>query len=370
MEWKADEKLMYDLATDALKQGVLPIIGMPSGGGLPNAGFSVWPFAFFRLITNSPVIMMLLVAISNVLALFIFMACVKKLELKNKQNFYFGLLSFGVSLMPVLFSRKLWAQDLIPIFIASMWYLFLIRKHWWALILMGVVGALVGQLHLSGFYYFAGLMLAAILYKKVKFKQLLITGIGFVLGMLPAIEWMRSLFEIKDSVAGLHHFLKFEFWMHAILDPLGINAQYSFGSNLIEFVKFNINNNIGATFLPAVVAMVIVSIFITSLIQTIAKKRELISENKELKFILTAFILIPGVLLTVSCIPVRSHYLIGALPFLGIVFVQLISSLGEKWVKTFIAFQAIFTLLFLSYVHIKQDVGGDYGKVYELSNSR
>ena len=44
MEWKFDEQEMFRLAGEAWSQD-LPLMGMPSGAGLPNAGFSIWPFA-------------------------------------------------------------------------------------------------------------------------------------------------------------------------------------------------------------------------------------------------------------------------------------------------------------------------------------
>lgn len=360
MEWKADEKLMFDLAGNALGTKHLPGIGMPSGGGLPNAGFSVWPFIFFRLLSSNPLFSMLLVALCNVLAIFIFIRCIKLAFKKDTDLYLTGILSFGVSLLPVIFSRKIWAQDLMPLFIALIWYSYLLtNKNIVYAFFVGLAGALSGQLHLSGFYYTAGLFIAIFYFKKFNLKQWISMLIGFIVGLVPSIGWINAVLHNQGSVASVSNLLKFEFWLHALTDPPGVNARYSLGEKTFNFLQF------GYSWVPVLIALLIGIIVLLGLAKFFIRRHyQAFLTQKELLFTLIAFVLIPGLLMTISGIPVRSHYLIGASPFLCILFVILVNTLGFKYVKSYIALQALFTLLFLSYVHTRQDVGGDYGATY------
>lgn len=360
MEWKADEKLMFELAGNGLHTKQLPEIGMPSGGGLPNAGFSVWPFIFFRLLSSNPLISMLLVALSNVLAILIFIRCIKLAFKKDTDIYLAGILSFGVSLLPVIFSRKIWAQDLMPLFIALIWYCYLLtNKNIIYAFFAGLTGALSGQLHLSGFYYAAGLFIATFCFKKFRLKQWISMLAGFIAGLVPAVGWLNAVFHNQGSVASISNLLKFEFWLHAVSDPPGINARYSLGEKTTDFLVF------GNSWLPALIVFLIGIIVLWGLGKFFIKRHyRAFSTQNEYLFVFMAFVLIPGLLMTISGIPVRSHYLIGASPFLCMCFVVIINKLGFNYVKGYIALQALLTMLFLCYVHTRQHVGGDYGETY------
>src|SRR5690554_8929 len=79
MEWKDDEKLMFELANAAVAADQVPDIGMMSGGGVVNPGLSVAPFAFFAKFTNTPEGMNRMVQITNIVALLMYLAFVLKL---------------------------------------------------------------------------------------------------------------------------------------------------------------------------------------------------------------------------------------------------------------------------------------------------
>jgi hypothetical protein len=70
-----------------------------------------------------------------------------------------GLALAAVSPLAILFSRKIWAQDLLPIFCVPLlighWY----RDKRWGAFIWGLVGAVMGQVHMSGFFLAAGLWL-------------------------------------------------------------------------------------------------------------------------------------------------------------------------------------------------------------------
>ena len=47
MEWKTDEKWMFEKALEIIQSGDWRLVGMRSGGGIVNPEMSLWIFAFF-----------------------------------------------------------------------------------------------------------------------------------------------------------------------------------------------------------------------------------------------------------------------------------------------------------------------------------
>lgn len=361
MEWKADEKLMHALAKSVYEKGAIPDLGMPSGVGLPNAGFSIVPFALLYALSTDPVLMTLGVALVNCIALVLFMAIALRLP-ERKKEFVCGIGLVSVNLLMVLYSRKLWAQDLLPLFMAGIWFLHTQRRFLLSLVGIGLLGVLAGQLHISGFFYLAGLFLAMWVAKQLNIRTVLAMGLGIIIGMLPAIPWIKEVFTGgHTSNTGLHNMVKFEYFLHLLTDPAGINVQYSLGKHVIEFLRY-------FGYVPVLFALGIATATVFGLIRLlkpgISKLR--LNFNDPLHFYALAFVAIPGVLLTLSGSPVRSHYLIAAAPFAHAVWAALWLKAGSKWYVLGLVCQFLMTLAFLYYVHHFGAPEGDYGVPYRL----
>ena len=361
MEWKADEKLMHALAKSAYEKGAIPDLGMPSGVGLPNAGFSIVPFAILYAFSTDPVLMTLGVALVNCIALLLFLVIALRLP-QRKEEFACGIGLLSVNLLMVLYSRKLWAQDLLPIFMAGIWYLHTQRRFLLSLVGIGFLGVLAGQLHISGFFYLAGLFFTMWAAKQLNVRSVLAIGLGVLIGMLPAIPWMREVLSgAHTSNTGLHNIVKFEYFLHLLTDPSGINVQYSLGKHVMEFVQY-------CVYVPALLVMGIAASTVLGLIQLfkrgISKLR--LDLGDPLHFYVMAFVAVPGVLLTLSGSPVRSHYLIAAAPFAHAALAALWLKAGAKWYVIGLVCQLLMTIAFLYYVHQFGAPEGDYGIPYRL----
>lgn len=361
MEWKADEKLMHALAKSAYEKGATPDLGMPSGAGLPNAGFSIAPFAILYALSTDPVIMTLGVAVVNCIALLLFLVIAKRMP-QRSQEFVCGIGLMSVNLLMVLYSRKLWAQDLLPIFMAGIWYLHTQRRFLLSLVGIGLLGVLAGQLHISGFFYLAGLLLTMWVAKQLSIRGVLAIGLGVLIGLLPAIPWISQVFSgAHTSNTGLHNIVKFEYFLHLLTDPAGINVQYSLGKHVMEFVQ-----NYG--YVPALFAVGIATCTVLGLIQVVKRGVSQLRLNlgDPLHFYVMAFVVVPGVLLTLSGSPVRSHYLIAAAPFAHAAWAALWLKAGAKWYVIGFVCQLLMTVAFLHYVHQFGAPEGDYGIPYRM----
>jgi hypothetical protein len=232
--------------------------------------------------------------------------------------------------------------------------------------LLGIITAFSGQLHLSGFYYGIGLFMTAIIAKQFNRRQIILFSVGFILGMLTALPWLSAIIRDHESHFSFINIVKFEFLIHSLIDPLGINVNYSLGPDTWQFLQFK--NGAGfKLYLPAFSALFIFILFIIAVIKIFfAKKitKTIFTFESPVYFNLLAFVLIPGTLLTLSGIPIRSHYLIGALPFLHVFLLYILSILKQKYQLVFITLQACITFMFLNFIHRKQMIKGDYGETY------
>ena len=153
MEWKGDEKQMYDMAHEAADKFVLPATGMGSGGGIVNPGMSVGVFAIIAAFTNDPLAMDKTVQIINVISILCFLLFVfLKIDPKEKEIWLAGIALAAVSPLAVLFSRKIWAQDLLPIFSFFIILTNFYRSKGWSAFLWGLTGAIIGQVHMDFLY--------------------------------------------------------------------------------------------------------------------------------------------------------------------------------------------------------------------------
>lgn len=358
MEWKFDEQEMFRLAGDAWKNG-LPLMGMPSGAGLPNAGFSIWPFALLHGIYPTPLFMAMGVQWLNVLALALMVYCAMRYEEPVKTKILWGLAAYAVSLMPVLFARKIWAQDLMPVFMAVMWWGFLHRHQWFALVLTGVFCAFAGQLHLSGFFYAGGFLLAMLLFKKFTRKQWLWLFAGAIPAALPGIPWILAVFNGGGGISHLSNIVKLEYWLRLLTDTPGFNMYYFAAGEWKTFMLFP-----AGTYLPLIVACGIAALVLIGIYKTIKTGFSEIKPSHPIGFLLLAFVVFPGILITLSGIPVRSHYMIGALPFASVLLYLIVSRTFKYGTQLIVILQLIYTLLFLYFIHQADILRGDYGTPY------
>lgn len=366
MEWKFDEQEMFRLAGEAWKNG-LPWMGMPSGAGLPNAGFSVWPFALLYGINPNPLFMGMGVQWLNAMALWLMLYCGSRYEESVRSRIYWGLAAYAVSIMPVLFARKIWAQDLLPVFMALLWWVYVNRQKLPVLFLGGLLCSLAGQLHLSGFFYAAGWVLALLFFKQLSARQWLPLTLGGLVGFLPGIPWLQAVLQHGGGIAHWSNLLKLEFWLRILTDTPGFNIYYAAAGELSTFSSLPYGLYCMGIIAAALFLCALVAIYM--MIKQIFAKA---TDAQPINFLIMAFVLIPGLLITVAAIPVRSHYMIGGLPFCSIgmaVFLYHVRLKSLSILKFWIILQLLFTLSFLVFVHKKQHIKGDYGSTYRVQNS-
>ncbi len=150
-EFKADEAHLYTLAYDLAAGQNIPLRGIGSSIGIPNFPLSAWLYAFPLALWKHPYAATLFTGLLNTAAV---LAC--WWVARRYWGARTGILAaffFAVSPWAIIFSRKIWAQNLLPLF-AIGWAIsaFLTFAHGRkrAALAHGVLLGCVPQIHFSG----------------------------------------------------------------------------------------------------------------------------------------------------------------------------------------------------------------------------
>lgn len=121
VEFKHDEAYLSLLALDALAARVFPLLGMPSSVGIPNAPASVWLMMLPYAVTHNPLIATGFVMLLNTIG--VGLLFVLAWRLFNAQTAFVAGLLYAVNPYAVLYSRKIWAQDMhTPFLLLALWF--------------------------------------------------------------------------------------------------------------------------------------------------------------------------------------------------------------------------------------------------------
>lgn len=381
MEWKDDEKIMYNLAHEVANKGRLPAVGMMSGGGIVNPGLSVGVFAFIAFFTDGPLAMVRAVELINILAIVLFILFIYiKVPVIERDIWLWGIALAAVSPLAVLFSRKIWAQDLLPVFCLLLIFGNAYRKQRWGAFLWGFGCAIIGQVHMSGFFLAAGITIFTLLHDSYHKKP--IRGMFFIFGVLAGVAWLIPwvIYIINNgqhSYLLLKNILAFSFYRYWMLDIHGLHLIYSLGDNFWDFLKepviYGTETNIVAmlhVFLCVVglftVLLVLQYIWKQAVIFKTKKIASLIFEDSSLaRFYLFGILIGLGILMTISGTEIYPHYLICTFPF-SYIFLVKVHFQRKSLLRLVIIAQMVITFCFLLYIH--QHGGalrGDYKRTYK-----
>src|SRR5437764_6695 len=157
VEFKHDEAWTVAKTRDMVERGEFPALGMPSTQELRNPPLSVWAFAPVGwAFGTEPADLARGVAAGSVLALVGVLAfawrCVPAGE---REAWAWAVALAAVNPIAVLYHRKIWPPCVTPLFclagLAGYWH----RDRRWGAALWGFVTAIVGQIHVMGFWFAA-----------------------------------------------------------------------------------------------------------------------------------------------------------------------------------------------------------------------
>lgn len=366
-EWKYDEKWMFDTAVRVARSELpWPWLGMPSGAGVQNAGASTWPFIGFAHVTRDPASMALLVMLANVIALWAFAFWVHKgWDRRHRALGMWGVALFAVSPLPVLFARKIWAQSMLPVLLVPWLFAHMKRDRAAAAFAWGALGALLGQLHLSGFFAAAGLVIATAVLddRRTHWRAWLL---GSAIAALPLLPWLSFSLAAKPTYRERSENPVLEFASDAILNGWGLNLRASLGEHFQRFLSGPIVAGT-ATWLVLAAHVLLVVLAATGIVLATRKHHPLAFPPALRVYALA--IAVSATAMHALEVKVYSHYMIVFSPLLHL-FVAWLLLQRQRLVWLGCGLQLFITTAFLCFIH---DNGGaaraDYGVAYGVQTA-
>jgi hypothetical protein len=362
IEWKLDEKWMFHKA-ESIAHGYepWPLLGMQNGIGTENPAAGVWLFAALAHLTDTPVGMTQAVSILNVIALWGFAAWVMKTWPEADRPVGLGGVAlFAVSPIPVLFSRKIWAQDVLPVLLVPWLVGHSLRQRAWAAFMWGVFSSLIAQVHLSGFFAAGALMIATFVLDRARTKWIPLI-LGGAVGSLPMLPWVAYLFTPAASRNPRPIRWSLIYFWDAFKTAFGLDLRYPLRA---EFGTFLRGPEIGgvSTWLVGAAHVGLLLLALASVVVLVRNFRSL-TLSKHLK-IYCATVLLGGLMFHALGVRLFVHYLIVFSPLLHVCAAWTLSQ-RRHWLLAACGLQLYLSASFLWYIHAHGGAPlGDFGITY------
>jgi 4-amino-4-deoxy-L-arabinose transferase-like glycosyltransferase len=312
IEFKRDEAALYSLALDVAEFKALPLRGIGSSVGLPNTAISVYVFAIPLFFWKSPLAATLWVGGLNTAAVALTYFFMRR---------YFGgraallaALLYAAAPWAVIYSRKIWAQNVLPVFVVAYIYTaaltFLEARRWWLPVHLLLL-ALIAQIHYSGLLFLP--LTGALL---ISFRRNLdwrMLGWGAALAALTLAPFLLHILQNSSSGGGglnglLNRPLQFSF------ESIKLAALVSMGTEIHSLAGPQEFRNYLATVPDFTLLLWLGGVLILAGMWVTWWQRNVSRFTPHASYLLLAWFVLPPLAFLVHNTPVFPHYFILMLP--------------------------------------------------------
>jgi hypothetical protein len=382
MEYKGDEMYLFHHATGS---DPFPSLGQKSGVGTRNPGMGIWVYSLMAkgLGLTSPLLLVRGVMVLNILALVGLAAfALFVVPSREREPWLWATALVSVNPLAVLFSRKLWIQSVLPPFVMAMLLGWWRRSHRGGAFTWGLIGAWLGQIHMTGFFFAGGFAAWTALFdrRSVRWRWWFA---GSVVGALTLLPWLaHTLSHPGTPMRSWANVVPPRFYLLWVSDTLGFSllrlpvagSSLGFSDHLLAWPTVDGTQLYLVKIAVAAIAVAAVAVAVIGLTFAVWPRLRhprwpRLGRASDTGLSTAAAFFGFGLLITVSGVVIYRHYLIVAfvLPFALLAAAAL---LRPRWGRPLLAVlviaQAALSVLYLDYVHVRgRAVGGDYGVPYD-----
>jgi hypothetical protein len=383
IEYKFDENWMFEKTQEVAAGGPWPTVGMPSSQGIVNPGLSVWFFIGLQKLsgTDTPVGLARAVQVSNIIAILILLLFISRaVPLEERTGWYWGAALICVNPLSVLLHRKIWAQSMLPLlamfFLIGWWHR---KRHWSTAFLWGLAGALLGQIHMAGFFLTASVLVWTILFdRERKAISWIAWTTGTLLGAIGLIPWLIEVSKHVGQTGPAFHvsaWFNFKWWNYWISNSTGLVMEYSLGKHFWSFLQYPLIDQ-RPTCLVAIlhVALGFCALYVLRLALLHLKNTRgewparWTGTRSESSLAIASYLWGCGILITAFGVAVQRHYLLVTFPLASVWFARFLASEPRQGARVFgllWSAELLVTVFFLYYIHVNGGApNGDYGLAY------
>ncbi|MBI2018513.1 hypothetical protein HYS96_02290 [Candidatus Daviesbacteria bacterium] len=376
MEFKSDEATTVFQTIQFFDRPYLIARGLISGTGVYNFPLFNYLIIIIAAVSKDPQVLSWMIALINSVLVGIFFLLVKRYY-----NFLTAILAatlLAFSPWAVIFSRKIWAQDLINLLlIPILWLLheIILKKTTKVFLPLFALLTLLIQLHGSGLFFAAVTVIVLLILRvRVKFKQALA---GILIGLIPILPYVFFQINSYPSCPDCEAFLNYQqsfriFDFNNFLKPFqiisGLGYHFVLGKSYTDFI--------------AVYPLVnqLKYIFFTGFFVTLMGILFVIAKKQKYLFLVIYFVTLPF-LFFITKTPAYMHYFVIIIPVSTLLFAVSLSTaysfLRNKLLRAsiityfllFLASNIAFLIFFNNFLAVKKQIDGDYGPVYSVTKS-
>lgn len=402
MEYKEDEEYNFIQSQLIGNSQPWPWYGIASGVYIVNPGMSIWVFAVLAKLfgIHSPTGLAHAVQAFAILGMSLILPfAFKFLRAPERKIWLWAFALAMVNPFLVYYHRKLWPEGFLPFFTLLTLMGWWRKERFWGAFVWGWVGAWLGQIHMSGFFFSAALFLWTLLPKRTEtetepapdqppprtnWKSWLL---GSVLGSLPLIPWL--LYTLQNPVShaitsGWAEIVQLKYWVFWITDPLGLHLGNPIGvqrgpsqwDQISDFARYPLlfgqaTYLVGLAHLGAILAgFGIFSSALKRLYEQWRSGKGIQGPKDKTAFVVNATFLGCGVLLTATGVMIRRYYMAVTFP-LEYIFLTRLADPERRSGRNLLILLWICELFisahFVGYIHVNGgSERGDYGTSYRL----
>ncbi len=329
-EFKPDEAHLYALALDLAEFKAFPLRGISSSVGLPNSPMSVYLYALPLFIWKSPLAATLFVGALNTASVALAYAMTRRYW--GPRAALVSVLLYAAAPWAVIYSRKIWAQNLLPLFVVG--YIFsgllaFIESRWKWLTVHLILLAILIQIHFSGIALAPITAVLLIVFRKRLDRRSLMAGtVGALITAVPFVFFvMRQGIRMSggDLTTGLLVFPLFVIAVilgtHITPDALqmsalviqGIQIHSLAGSEAYRAFLASVPN-----FTPLLWAggglVALSAVYVVNAWVTVRRAGQRLSLMNKAEMIVVLWLILPILFFTPHTFPVFPHYFILLFP--------------------------------------------------------
>lgn len=385
IHYLGDEAWTFRHVEDAREGGSWAALGMPSSRGVKNAGMSVWVFIVLGMISRAATppgltrAVAVLAIIAHVAAFFVPLRLLKDEE--EKKQWTWAIILTLTNPILIFLERKIWAQSVLPIFMIGLVIAWMRRDTRPGSLVWGLLGAIIGQIHMAGFFFAPALALWTKLFgdktpdaqvaKKARWSMWIL---GSAIGAAPAIPWLLYLARDRPPANASEWWLRFrlEFYQYFFSDPTSMSGEYILGKDILTVMKYPIVANCPTYLVGVADGVLAVASFVIALRAVMGlweRRRDWKSILKgggtDTGVLIASTLAGMGVLMTLPSISIHRHYMLATFPiqYVWTARAALRKPGGEKWLAVLFAGGLVVSAGILSYVHATGE-NAEMGKTY------
>lgn len=378
VEYKADERGFFEQSQFVRRTQLWPAVGSP-GAQVRHPALAPWTFAVLvqAFDLDSPLSLTRAVQALSFAAVVLLFVFAWRLPHGRSRDIWLWTAAFAsVNLFAVIHGRKIWQPDLLPIFSVMFLFAWWHRRRRAGSLGWGLAGALIGQVHMSGFFAAAAWLIGTLAFAResVRWRAWLA---GSAAGVVPLFPWLHYMWTPGPREIGPppnDALFQLDFFRGVFGNAIGDSAGHSLGSSFPDYLRYPVVWGVETHAVWAVriglvalgIAAAIVGLWGVGKAVRASKGRRWAEDSTALALVNT---LLLALLISCARRPLFPHYHAIAYPFEFLWLVAAVvtfAPMPRLWLAMVWLGSSLCSVSFLQYIHDHCGApGGDYGVAYQ-----